>query len=93
MIALICTASVIFGAWLWWRFPVFYDLAGEAGYWPGMVIFAVCWPVMLPIFGCAFLIFYLIPRGIMWICSPTFREKERRFKQEIKERQAAAHGG
>ena len=43
MIALICTASVIFGAWLWWRFPVFYDLAGEAGYWVGMVVFAIGW--------------------------------------------------
>ena len=29
MSALICIASVIFGAWLWWRFPIFYDVAGE----------------------------------------------------------------
>ena len=48
MTAGICVASVLFGAWLWWRFPVFNDLAGEAGYWMGMVIFAVCWPIMLP---------------------------------------------
>src|SRR5207253_1020138 len=74
--ALICIASVIFGAWLWWRFPIFYDVAGEAGYWGGMVIFAVLWPLMLPMFACGFLIFYLIPHGIMWICSPTYREKE-----------------
>jgi hypothetical protein len=85
VIALICIASVIVGAWLWWRFPIFYDMAGEAGYWGGMVIFAVTWPVMLPMLTCCYLIFFLIPHGIMWICSPTYREKERRIKQQIRE--------
>jgi len=82
MSALICIASVIFGACLWWRFPIFYHLGGEAGYWVGMVIFAIVWPLMLPMLACGFLIFYLIPHGIMWICSPTYREKERRIKEQ-----------
>jgi hypothetical protein len=62
MIALICTASVLFGAWLWWRFPIFYHAGGEAGYWGGMIILAVCWPLMLPLLAGAYLVFYLIPQ-------------------------------
>jgi hypothetical protein len=84
VITLVCAASVIFGAWLWWRFPIFYHIGGEAGYWSGMVIFAVCWPVMLPFIACGYLIFYLIPHGIMWICSPGYREKERRLNEQIR---------
>src|SRR6476661_8238424 len=87
MSALICIASVIFGACLWWRFPIFYHLGGEAGYWVRMVIFAIVWPLMLPMFACGFLIFYLIPHGIMWICSPTHRKK----KEGSKKKAAASH--
>ena len=50
--------------------------AREAGYWGGMIIFAVCWPVILPLFASAYLVFYLISHGIMWICSPGYREKK-----------------
>src|SRR4029077_13768609 len=82
MSALICIASVSFGACLWWRFPIFYYLGGEAGYWVGMVISAIVWPLMLPMFACGFLIFYLIPHGIMWIWSPRYREKAKRINEQ-----------
>jgi len=84
VIALICTASILFGAWLWWRFPIFYHMGSEAGYWPGMVIFAILWPVMLPLLSGAYLVFFLIPHGIMLICSPGYRERERRLKEQIR---------
>jgi hypothetical protein len=80
---LVCMASVAFGVWLWWRFPIFYDLGGEAGYWGGMVIFGICWPLILPLLALGFLVAYII-RGILWICSPTFREEERVLKRHIR---------
>ena len=44
-------AWVSFGAWLWWRFPIFSELALDTDvafmYWVGMVGFAVSWPSRL----------------------------------------------